>query len=918
MLNSLQTLAKNWLEMSRPYRPSAFWFWNADMNHSRMSEVVAEMAANGIREFLIHPVHGMTIEYLSDEYFERFRYALTLAKQHGLKVWVYDEFGWPSGVAGGALLRQHPEYNGWFLRFDKDEQGVVTAVPAHPDVQLDNTLGAPWTQNEIGYLDTLSCDAVNCFIQMTHQRIYDLCEDLWSDVIVGFFTDEPTSMVINEKRMAGCWNTKGLPWTPSLPSRFLQMHGYDIEPHYTELADPAPCEYREHYWAVVKQMHVEAYHAQMADWCHAHGVGYTGHIGENTMLMQVKFAGSAFQCLSLMDEPGIDYLGMMPEPEDCYIEEVLVPSIARHSGHDRVYCEAFGISRYDLRLSDMLQRAQMFGIYGINDIALMGFHQALTGIRKRSYWPPLFQSCPWWEFYPQFRDAFARSVALPSLGEHQARYAIVYPQYQLEQNNPFQTYFGAPDEPVMPLTEAICKAIYEAGESFEFVFPEMMEQAQVLNSHIQFPYARYDALIAPSDFSYFTATDGILDSLEQKGRILRGPATQIIEQIASEKPVWADRMQLEVDAVPGSVRVFRYQFVDGELYALRNTTAQDVTLKVSSVKELARWDTVSGDINTWDSSQMITLAPQGTLHFSLTSSILKSPAKAVLSHLEPITANWRIITETDNTVSLAKMEFRDDQVDWVPAVNMNPVSQEHPRNCTGLPAVFRGHTSIEMRAQFECASIPEQLGILFEPGYLTMLQVNGQRVDLSNAANIQAWDRCHLVDILSMAHQGVNNISACLEYAQFETSIFNDAFFEMDVLPSCDVFLSGDFRLVNGVITADALPEKPLPISLMEQGWEQYMGVMSMQAKVKLPLELARMVVGIGVDLIQHDCVELLLDGKSLGKRVTPPYQFDVSALSADVHTLTLRVSSTTGNLLFLPADWGVKAVHWLRVAPQG
>ena len=66
---TLEAFSKDWLSLSREYRPSAFWFWNSDMDKARMREVVSEMAANDIREFLIHPVHGLEVEYLSDEFF---------------------------------------------------------------------------------------------------------------------------------------------------------------------------------------------------------------------------------------------------------------------------------------------------------------------------------------------------------------------------------------------------------------------------------------------------------------------------------------------------------------------------------------------------------------------------------------------------------------------------------------------------------------------------------------------------------------------------------------------------------------------------------------------------------------------------------------------------------------------------------
>ena len=53
--------------------------------------------------------------------------ALSLAKEQNLKVWIYDEYGWPSGNAGGKVIQKHPEYRGWFLQFRRDDNGCVKA-----------------------------------------------------------------------------------------------------------------------------------------------------------------------------------------------------------------------------------------------------------------------------------------------------------------------------------------------------------------------------------------------------------------------------------------------------------------------------------------------------------------------------------------------------------------------------------------------------------------------------------------------------------------------------------------------------------------------------------------------------------------------------------------------------------------------
>jgi len=184
---TLSSLSRNWLEQTRDGRPSAFWFWNADMEPG-------EMAANDIREFLVHPIHGLEIEYLTSDYFDRLRPALELAREHDLRVWIYDEYGWPSGVAGGKVIREHPEYRNQYLSFTKNAEGRVSVRPRLSSGVLDNVMGAPWTRSEPGYLDTLNPEAVKCFVDYARERVYAGCGDHFGEVIVGFFTDEPCTM----------------------------------------------------------------------------------------------------------------------------------------------------------------------------------------------------------------------------------------------------------------------------------------------------------------------------------------------------------------------------------------------------------------------------------------------------------------------------------------------------------------------------------------------------------------------------------------------------------------------------------------------------------------------------------------------------------------------------------------------------
>ncbi len=305
---TLEALSKDWLRLSSEYRPSAFWFWNSEMDEVRMREVISGLAENSVREFLIHPVHGMEIEYLSGEFFDRYRYALGLAREHDLKVWVYDEYAWPSGTARRLSAARTSRTPGVVseLRKKARRRGDcrTRAIGPGPRQQRRRTMDRERARL-CRYAEHGRCALLHR--QMHRRAIYKECGDFFGGTIVGFFTDEPSAM-IDAPAGRSMWQAAGMPWTPSLPQRFRDRFGYEIEPRYAELAGDGPAAVKRDYWALVKEMHSESYHGQIGEWCREHGVKYTGHVGEDVPLMQVRFAGSAFECLKHMDEPGVDML----------------------------------------------------------------------------------------------------------------------------------------------------------------------------------------------------------------------------------------------------------------------------------------------------------------------------------------------------------------------------------------------------------------------------------------------------------------------------------------------------------------------------------------------------------------------------------------------------------------------------------
>ncbi|MBW3636937.1 MAG: hypothetical protein KY445_10840, partial [Armatimonadetes bacterium] len=124
-----------------------FWFWNGEMSEELVRSQVRQMAQAGVGGFFIHPRQGLTLPYLSREWFSRVKLAVETAKECGMHAWLYDEYPYPSGIAGGLLTANHPEFRARTLEhFAIDIAGAASQRHEFPLGRLVSALACP-TEN---------------------------------------------------------------------------------------------------------------------------------------------------------------------------------------------------------------------------------------------------------------------------------------------------------------------------------------------------------------------------------------------------------------------------------------------------------------------------------------------------------------------------------------------------------------------------------------------------------------------------------------------------------------------------------------------------------------------------------------------------------------------------------------------------
>jgi hypothetical protein len=302
-------------------------------------------------------------DYLeSDAKWRSFRDAVGEAKRAGLALWLYDERGYPSGNAGGIVLRGHPEWEASGLLIAEAEAqkpDVALAVPpgrlvlagAFPvtDGQIDPArridLGGRirdgqlhWQPpsgrwrvlavtvdrlyegthadsnlwSKIPYINLLMPEPTRRFLEVTHQRYADRLGPDLGKSFVATFTDEPSLMSLFLRPMP----YRVLPWAPGLAAEFRKRRGYPLEPIVPELvldAGPTGGRHRYDYWLTIAELVSENYFGQIQDWCRGHNILSGGHLlAEESLVGHVPLYGDFLRCARRLDAPSIDCLTSRP------------------------------------------------------------------------------------------------------------------------------------------------------------------------------------------------------------------------------------------------------------------------------------------------------------------------------------------------------------------------------------------------------------------------------------------------------------------------------------------------------------------------------------------------------------------------------------------------------------------------------
>jgi hypothetical protein len=286
------------------YRSLPFYWLNGKLDAAGLRDQIQAMRDQcGFGGFSPLPMRSTQPAYLTDEYFDQYRVMLEKAEKLGLRVIFYDDIDFPTGTAGGRLIRESPDSMLKNLRKVEETvagprnvqrqvpQGTLMAAVAMETQTLqridlarfikdgclrwDAPAGA-WKVmffvcvpegNVVDYLDP---EAVDRFLALTYDEYAKRFGRFFGKTIVQSFFDDVALYYTSGQRT----------WTYEFNRKFKAKHGgdpallypalwYDIGPD-TEAARVALFGFRAELFA-------EGFVRKVHEWCRAHGIQSSGH-----------------------------------------------------------------------------------------------------------------------------------------------------------------------------------------------------------------------------------------------------------------------------------------------------------------------------------------------------------------------------------------------------------------------------------------------------------------------------------------------------------------------------------------------------------------------------------------------------------------------------------------------------------------
>jgi len=936
------------------WRGAPFWAWNDDLDPAELRRQVREMKRAGLGGFFMHNRIGLVTPYMGERWMECIAAAVGEARKQGMHAWLYDEDRWPSGYGGGAVPKRNPDFGMKVLAIAEEGSGgrrFAVRLDGAGEVisyrrlkqgerrrsgetlrRFDVVYAGPtgWF-NDGPYSDNMNPEAVQAFIETCYEPYRKRFAAEFGKTIPGIFTDEPN--IFAQRPVDG----PSVPWTGRLPAEFRRRRGYDLMARLPELfsSNDAHFKTRHDFWRTAAELFAEAYCGQLGAWCEKNGLELTGHmLGEQDFVEEITVGGATMPSLASMQRPGIDILTEQTR-ETLTCKQA--SSVAHQYGRERTLSETYGTSGWHFTFEAQKWSGDWQTVLGISTRCQHLTPYSIRGMRKRDYPPHFFHQQPWWKYFRQAEDYFARTCLFTTIGAPVRDVLLLHNissgwAAAPEDRNPWSDKLNRVAEDLLALH-------YDFDLGDEIV---MAEVGAVKGRQLAVGEAAYKLVVIPESDTLFASTAELLtEFLDAGGKVIamrrrptriEGKPAKELDALFAHKNVTLispTRAELEdalrallprrVSIVGEAGRqvapvIYHERRHGGRSYVMLanrdRETGHHLTMELAGEGGVEQWD-----LETGKTAPIPCRAGNGTTVVDLflpptgSAALVLDPKQRPLSrrqHTREVVREialgneWQPRRTRANSLPLDRCQWRFPGRKWSDPMPVF-VAQKRLRAEMGLtdtatdnvaqpwvryakPSTVPPRT-VELRFAFDVARTPATgIDLVVESAELFEVVVNGRAV--SNRSKGWWLDKSMHRVALAGVKRGQNELILGCEYR-------DAAEYELE-----ECYLIGDFGVERQTDAIIAEPETIRTGDWCGQGYPYYAGNLLYGRDVSLRLKDGeRAVARIGPHF--GACVAVHVNGKLAGVRGWAPYEVDItSKLTRGRNRIEVEICGSPRNLL--------------------
>ena len=809
----------------KEYAPVPFWSWNNQIEREECKRQIRQMKEVGFGGFIIHARAGLKTEYLSEDWFSCVEACIEEAKKQDMCVWIYDEFGYPSGFVGGALLKDErncAEYLEYEVRADFDDtafavfiqkNGLYQRVGSSTSAECYHTI---YKRKSPCNVDILNPAVVDLFIEKTYEAYYKRFAKDFGGTIRGFFTDEPQ------------YYRYATPYTSVLGKEIANVKDGLMHLFGTEESDYA---FRVKYYQTMNQLYTENYYKRLYDWCTRHGCQLTGHtVEEPHLFSQMWGSAGAMPSYRYSHVAGIDHLC---QAMDGVMDEVQVESVAMQFGIKQVMSESFACTGYDANFRTLKYIAEHQYAQGVNYLVVHLMNYSLQGMGYKDH-PQTFSShAAWWSDFAIFNDYFTKLGYIFANTQRQVNVLLVHPMQDC-----YLTYDRKQDKKSVLEAEesfyALSKELAEQGIAFHYADETLLkESGKVEGNALRVGEKAYDYVILPNRKSINASTQTLLSEfVTANGKLcVLGEYPEYTQGEKLARPIqstisYGEILSLNAPMIKSDGKLFQ-RYCKGELgefIFLLNTDEKEVFCQIPD-----GWVCVDFENKNFVSCVGDLLLPPKQSMLLKWETIGAGASLTKKTLCADVTENFSVTAIGDNNLLLDFVKVSFDGTEYSERKHTEQVLDELIR------AQYQG--KLYLKYEFVVRGIPEKLSLLTQNNRVVAILVNGKEIKILTTDYDPYF---YTANISKYCKIGQNEIVFCIDFYEnpnvhyaiygenVTESLINMMSYDTVIEP---IFLQGEFCVNDSFeLTEFMVPTKTA--NIQKQGFPFFNGVMTIEGNI--------------------------------------------------------------------------------------